>query len=138
MIRKLGAAIAVVLAATLAFSGVASAAATGKALAQGPEVYGTANWVWGFSGMSSITMSVKDAKCDGNPVYVFFEADLGMGTIDPTPYRWNHMGCGKTASWGNLGYGAGTRLGRVRLVACVDDFASDTCYRSKWVNNPEA
>lgn len=132
---KLGVAVATALATTLVFSGVASAAKTGKAVAYGPEVYGTASWVWKFSGMENISMSVKDRKCDGNPVYIFFEADTGVN-IDPTPYRWNHKGCGKTASWGTW-YSAGTKLGRVRLVACVDDFAKDTCYRSKWVNNPE-
>lgn len=83
-------------------------------------------------------MAVRDTKCDGNPVYVFFEADLGMGTIDPTPYRWNQSGCGTTATWSNLKYNSGTKLSKVRVVTCVDDAGWDTCYRSGWQRNPAA
>ncbi|MFC3453355.1 hypothetical protein ACFOSH_28295 [Amycolatopsis speibonae] len=124
-------------AATLAFTGTASAA-TGAATGSGSEVYGSANWTWTFSGMKNINMAVRDTKCDGNPVYVFFEADLGMGTIDPTPYRWNESGCGTTHDWNNLKYNSGTKLSRVRVVVCVDDAGWDTCYRSGWQYNPEA
>ncbi|RSN31167.1 hypothetical protein DMC61_13425 [Amycolatopsis sp. WAC 04169] len=133
-LRRAATAIAVASAATLAFTGTASAA-TGAATASGSEVYGSANWTWTFSGMSGINMAVRDTKCDGNPVYVFFEADLGMGTIDPTPYRWNESGCGTTSYWSNLKYNSGTKLGKVRVVTCVDDAGWDTCYRSGWQYN---
>ncbi|MFJ4100082.1 hypothetical protein [Amycolatopsis japonica] len=133
-LRRAATAIAVASAATLAFTGTASAA-TGAATASGSEVYGSANWTWTFSGMTGINMAVRDTKCDGNPVYVFFEADLGMGTIDPTPYRWNESGCGTTSYWSNLSYSSGTKLSRVRVVTCVDDAGWDTCYRSGWQYN---
>ncbi|RSN11140.1 hypothetical protein DMC63_30310 [Streptomyces sp. WAC 05977] len=136
-LRRVATAAVVASAATLAFTGTASAA-TGAATGSGSEVYGSANWTWTLSGMKSINMAVRDTKCDGNPVYVHFEADLGMGTIDPTPYRWNQSGCGTTTTWSNLWYSSGTKLSRVRVVVCVDDAGWDTCYRSGWQYNPEA
>ncbi|GAB3713524.1 hypothetical protein GCM10027598_20930 [Amycolatopsis oliviviridis] len=136
-LRRAVTATVVVSAATLAFTGTASAS-TGAGTGSGSEVYGSANWTWTLSGMKNINMAVRDTKCDGNPVYVFFEADLGMGTIDPTPYRWNENGCGTTNHWNNLKYNSGTKLSRVRVVVCVDDAGWDTCYRSGWQYNPEA
>ncbi|MBE1573572.1 hypothetical protein ACFORH_14565 [Amycolatopsis roodepoortensis] len=136
-LRRVATAAVVASAATLAFTGTASAA-TGAATGSGNEVYGSANWTWTLSGMKSINMAVRDTKCDGNPVYVHFEADLGMGTIGQTPYRWNQSGCGTTTTWSNLWYSSGTKLSRVRVVVCVDDAGWDTCYRSGWQYNPEA
>ena len=80
--------------------------------------------------------AVRDTKCDGNSVYIYFEAKRSTGQIYSTKHRENGDGCGKTRSWSGLTYDAGFYIGAVQVVTCVDDLGSDTCYKSGFKDNP--
>lgn len=134
-LRRMGAVTAAASVALLGFTGVASAA-SGGGYASGPGVFGSANWVWTTSGWTSGNAAVRDTSCDGNKVYIFFEAKRTTGQVYSTKHRDNGGGCGSTSSWGGLTYDAGYSVGSVRVVTCVDDAGSDTCFRSGWQDNP--
>ncbi len=122
---------------TLASTGSASAAARGEAYAYGPEVFGSANWTWGYASMSNINMAVRDTQCDGNPVYIRFITMVAPAASQRTQKRWNNNGCrGNDAYWENLSFESVGHLDGVKVEVCVDDAFVDTCYESAGLDNP--
>jgi hypothetical protein len=80
---------------------------------------------------SPISMSVKDNKCDGHPVYI--QAGVVDGTF-PTGYVWlntkhyNHLGChGGYAVWNSYLKDWHLPIRDLIFRVCVDDAGSDTC-----------
>jgi len=127
-----------VIGGILAVSGFTSSALAERGDACKSGACGSATFQ--FSGryeLTGLSMSVKDTKCDDNDVYIKLRIYDFQGTWD-TMERRNSSGCkADYARWPNLHYvnqrGA---IKGVRVIVCVDDFASDTCYSSGYLKNP--
>jgi hypothetical protein len=122
----------------LAVSGFTSSALAERGDACKSGACGSATFQ--FSGRYEITglsMSVKDTECDDNDVYIKLRIYDFQGTSD-TVERRNSSGCkADYARWPNLSWlNSRAAIKGVRVIVCVNDFGSDTCYRSRYIDNP--
>ncbi|MBA6434428.1 hypothetical protein H3T12_07915 [Streptomyces sp. GMR22] len=97
---------------------------------------GSATFSWsGPYGLSSVSMSVKDNKCDSNDVYIRLRIYDGTNNSGwGTTKRRNSSGCrGSYVSWHGLHVNNDARIFGVKVEVCVDDAGSDTCRRSAYI-----
>jgi hypothetical protein len=121
-----GAVLAVALA--LGMTGTAFAGTEGGATAQPSGAYGSANWDWSDTRLTSVNLAVRDESCDGNKVYVFIRTftDSG-GSLDHQKY-WNDSGCGSTEYWSGKTFSRADTISFATVVVCVQlENATDRC-----------
>ncbi|MBO0783080.1 MAG: hypothetical protein J2P37_30055 [Ktedonobacteraceae bacterium] len=88
--------------------------------------------------LSNITFSVKDTKCDKNNVYIQLRMFDKYGHVDLTRH-YNSSGCGANATRFVSGYGnPRANIQGIQVIACVDDAGRNTCYYSRYIDNPYA
>ncbi len=98
---------------------------------------GSAGWTFGVYSLTDVSYTVKDTACDDHAAYVQLEvytSNSPNGTY--TRGLRNESGCHSTVGISGQRYASNFRINGVRVRVCVDDWGSDTCDRSAYVDNP--
>ncbi|MEU6812969.1 hypothetical protein ABZ920_29115 [Streptomyces sp. NPDC046831] len=125
-----GAAVLVLGAGTNAFAASGSASGTG--------VSASASWSWsGCCTINNISQSVSDTKGDSHAVYAFIRVYTGLNPDgDDIANLRNDQGYNSTVTRSGRYWEASSNISGVRVIACVDDAGSDTCYKGSYIDNP--
>lgn len=116
--------VSVFMVLALAFVGAGSAAAdqsksiSGTSPDGGASFSGTLTWTGRGSFKADITL--KDAKCDGNPVYFYFIINKGWTTEWQGKRRDNTEGCGKSITWKGIAGSDSNGIFGPTLRVCTD------------------
>jgi hypothetical protein len=88
--------------------------------------------------ISNASLSVKDTSCDTHDVYIKLRVTDARGVADVMRLD-NAGGCraGHNAEDGQR-HESRTIINGAQVIVCVDDFGSDTCYFSRFIDNPES
>lgn len=113
-----------------------AAAASGSGRAEGAGVRVSAGWTWNTASLTNVGMSVSDTAYDAQDVYGRLRIYQGSRGYVDTTIRRNSLGCGSVRTWYNLSFYGSFNITGVRVYACVDEFGSDRCYRSNFIDNP--
>ncbi|MEU6546366.1 hypothetical protein [Streptomyces sp. NPDC046859] len=127
----IGSAAALVLGAnSTAFAASGSASGTG--------VSASASWSWsGCCTINNISQSVSDTKGDSHAVYAFIRVYTGLNPDgDDVANLRNDQGYNSTITRNGRSWAASSNISGVRVIACVDDAGSDTCYKGAYIDNP--
>jgi hypothetical protein len=118
--------------------GVATQAISGFGGASGSGVTASASWTWsGCCTLSDISQSVSDTLGDSNDVYTFLRVYTGrIPDGSDTATVTNSNGVGTRVNVSGRRYEASSNITGVRVIACVNDAGSDTCFRDIFVDNP--
>jgi hypothetical protein len=87
--------------------------------------------------ISDASLSVKDTRFDGNSVYVQLRVHDASGIRDVLHLD-NAGGAGETNVEDGQRYESRTIINGVQVMVCVDDWGRDTCYFSRFIDNPES
>jgi hypothetical protein len=115
--------------------GLTSPASAATGSAGGTGVDATANWDWVGTATISITYRVvDDTACDNNDVYMYLRVYIWNADNKVATLR-NSNGCNHgVGSLDTLRWAASSNIIKVRVYACVDDFAGDTCFYREYDN----
>jgi hypothetical protein len=82
----------------LGMTGTAFAGTEGGATAHPDGAFGSANWNWSGTALTSVNLAVRDEVCDGNKVYVYVQTyTRSGGSVNHAKY-WNDR-CKTTKYW---------------------------------------
>jgi hypothetical protein len=116
-----------------------SAAAATRGDACGPGACGSATFT--FEGnkkvISNASLSVKDTSLDGHDVFIHIRVHDASGVRDVLRVD-NAGGRGETNVENGRRYESRTIINGVQIMVCVDDFGSNTCYFSRFIDNPQS
>ncbi|MEV6954580.1 hypothetical protein [Streptomyces sp. NPDC051183] len=128
-------------AVVLALPGTAHAATGSASVTSG---YGTASasWTWAGPGsLSNINLTVRDTKCNANPVYAKFKVYRTNGQYWTTStLRYDYNGCnGSGTPHNGLSLSDGYNIANIALIICNEEWGTDPCSEgSKSARNPLA
>jgi hypothetical protein len=105
----------------------------------GPGVCGSITWSFlDKFVLFDASSSVKDTRCDLHNVYIEMRVH-DAGGVTTVFQTGNDRGCHAPAVVvNNQRYQSRTIIDGVQVRACVDDFGSDTCYFSHFLDNPNS
>ncbi|MBO0778738.1 MAG: hypothetical protein J2P37_07905 [Ktedonobacteraceae bacterium] len=87
--------------------------------------------------LMNITYSVKDTKCDSHDVYIQLRVFDQRGGHHDLTRHYNSSGCGANATRYVSGYSnPSSDIKGIQVITCVDDFGSNTCYYSRYIDDP--
>ncbi|GGM59293.1 hypothetical protein GCM10012275_33080 [Longimycelium tulufanense] len=90
----------------------------------------------GIYQLTNVSLSVKDSKCDSHDVYIQLLVYKNTGKVYTTKRR-NSKGCrGGYKAWHGRSFSTNDYIKGVRVRGCVDDPGRDTCYHSRYLDNP--
>jgi hypothetical protein len=87
--------------------------------------------------LANASQSVKDTRCDAHNAYIEMRVHDAAG-VRTVFELGNNQGCGETAVRRDDRYQSRTIINGVQILACVDDFGSNTCYFSRFLDNPNS
>jgi hypothetical protein len=122
-----------------ASSSPAQAATRTRGDACGPGACGSATFTFEDNKhvISDASLSVKDTRFDGNSVYVQLRVHNTSGVVDVLRVD-NAGGSGETNVEDGRRYESRQIIDGVQVMVCVDDWGGDTCYFSRFIDNPES
>lgn len=127
----------------LTVPGAANAShATGSASVSNSYGRASASWTWqNSSSLSKISLHVKDANCNSNPVYAYFRVTRSNGnTWHTSTHRYDYNGCnGGGTTHPGLSLSDGYHIKYIAIRLCNDEWGTDPCTTgSNSAANPHA
>ncbi|MFB7244111.1 hypothetical protein ACFCYX_16800 [Streptomyces populi] len=98
----------------------------------------SASWSWsGCCTVNNISQTVADTKGDSHAVYTFLRIydSYNPDGLDIATLR-NDQGYNSTITRNGRYWEASNNINGVRVIACVDDAGSDTCFKGSYIDNP--